>query len=84
MHPRLDGAERDAEPGGDLGRGLEVALELEEQSLRGPKAFLLGAALEQFFARYVTLNSFTETVVSTLERGEIMRWPTRLGSRHLL
>jgi type VI secretion system protein ImpG len=67
-----------------FGRGLEIEIEIEEQSLRGPKAFLLGAVLEQFFARYVTLNSFTETVVTTLERGEIMRWPTRLGSRHLL
>lgn len=67
-----------------FGRGLEIALELEEQAFRGPKAFLLGAVLEQFFAKYVSLNSFTETVVSTLERGEIMRWPTRLGSRHLL
>ena len=67
-----------------FGRGLEVELELEEQSLRAPKAFLLGAVLEQFFAKYVSLNSFTETVVTTLERGEIMRWPTRLGSRHLL
>jgi type VI secretion system protein ImpG len=67
-----------------FGRGLQIELELEEQSLRGAKAFLLGAVLEQFFAKYVSLNSFTETVVSTLERGEIMRWPTRLGSRHLL
>lgn len=67
-----------------FGRGLEIELGLEEQSLRGPKAFLLGAVLEQFFAKYVTLNSFTETVVTTLERGEIMRWPTRPGSRHLL
>ncbi|HEX5077661.1 MAG TPA: type VI secretion system baseplate subunit TssF [Geminicoccaceae bacterium] len=67
-----------------FGRGLEVEVEIEEQSLRDPKAFLLGAVLEQFFARYVSLNSFTETVVTTLERGEIMRWPTRLGSRHLL
>jgi type VI secretion system protein ImpG len=67
-----------------FGRGLEIELEIEEQSLRDPKAFLLGAVLEQFFAKYVTLNSFTETVVTTLERGEIMRWPTRLGSRHLL
>jgi type VI secretion system protein ImpG len=67
-----------------FGRGLEIELELQEQSLRGPRAFLLGAVLEQFFAKYVTLNSFTETVVTTLERGEIMRWPTRLGSRQLL
>jgi type VI secretion system protein ImpG len=67
-----------------FGRGLEIELELAEQSLRGPKAFLLGAVLERFFAKYVTLNSFTETVVTTLERGEIMRWPTRIGSRQLL
>jgi type VI secretion system protein ImpG len=67
-----------------FGRGLEIDLELEEQSFRNAKAFLLGAVLEQFFAKYVTLNSFTETVVSTLERGEIMRWPTRLGRQHLL
>jgi type VI secretion system protein ImpG len=67
-----------------FGRGLEIALELEDRSFRGPKAFLLGAVLEQFFAKYVTLNSFTETVVTTLERGEIMRWPTRLGSQSLL
>ena len=67
-----------------FGRGLEIEVEIEERSLRDPKAFLLGAVLEQFFARYVSLNSFTETVVTTLERGEIMRWPTRLGSRHLL
>ena len=40
--------------------------------------------LEQFFARYVSVNSFTETVVDTIGRGEIMRWPARIGTRHII
>ena len=46
--------------------------------------FLLAAVLEQFFSRYVSINSFTETVLKTPARGEIKRWPARIGRRHLL
>ena len=42
------------------------------------------AVLEQFFARYVSMNSFTETVVKSVERGEIMRWTARSDSRPVL
>ena len=65
-------------------RGLEVTLDFEEGYYEGVGCFLLGAVLERFLAKYVSLNSFTETVVKTRERGEIMRWPTRIGRRHLL
>jgi type VI secretion system protein ImpG len=40
--------------------------------------------LDRFFAKYVSINSFTETVLRTLGRGEIMRWRTRIGQRHTL
>ena len=50
----------------------------------GSGAFLLGAVLEQFFGRYVSINSFTETVIHTTEHGEIMRWPSRAGTRQIL
>ena len=50
----------------------------------GTGAFLLGAVLEQFFAKYTTINAFTETVIATLERGEVMRWPARIGRRNTL
>jgi type VI secretion system protein ImpG len=43
--------------------------------------FLLGAVFERFLARYVSLNSFTETVLRSTERGEIMRWKARPGRR---
>ena len=65
-------------------RGLEVALTLDEEAFEGASAFLLGAVLERFFAKYVSINSFTETVVHTLDRGQIMRWPANVGKRHIL
>jgi type VI secretion system protein ImpG len=65
-------------------RGLEIAVTLEEASFEGTGVFLLGAVLAQFFAKYVSVNSFSETVVKTIERGEIMRWASRDGLRPLL
>lgn len=62
-------------------RGLEITITLDEDAFEGVGCFTLGAVLEQFFAKYVSLNSFTETVVRTTDRGEIMRWPTRIGRR---
>lgn len=67
-----------------FGRGLEVNLTLDEAAFGGSGAFLLGAVLAEFFARYVSLNSFTETVVKTTQRGEITRWPAKTGMRQLL
>ncbi len=56
----------------------------EEAAFEGTGAFLLGSVMEEFFSRYVSLNSFTETVLRTMERGEVMRWPARIGRRHRL
>jgi type VI secretion system protein ImpG len=67
-----------------FGRGLELTVTFEEASFGGTGVFLLGAVLERFFARYVSMNSFTETVVRTAERGEVMRWPARSGQRQLI
>jgi type VI secretion system protein ImpG len=65
-------------------RGLEITLTFDETAFEGVGVFVLGAVLEQFFAKYVSLNSFTETVVRTRQRGEIIRWPTRMGIRQIL
>ena len=65
-------------------RGLEITVTLDELAFEGSGIFLLGAVLEQFFAKYVSINAFTETVIKSLERGEVMRWPVRIGQRHIL
>jgi type VI secretion system protein ImpG len=67
-----------------FGRGVEITLILEEAAFAGAGGFLLGAVLEKFFSKYVSINSFTQVVVKTRERGEIMRWPVRTGTRTLI
>ncbi len=67
-----------------FGRGLGVTLTLAEGDLVGVGAAVFGAVLERFLARYVSINSFTETVLRTVERGEVMRWPIRMGQRHTI
>lgn len=65
-------------------RGLEVTVTIEEKAFEGTGVFLLGAVLDRFLAEYVGLNQFTQTVIRTPERKQIMRWPPRMGRRHTL
>jgi type VI secretion system protein ImpG len=67
-----------------FGRGLEITISVDESAFEGSGVFLFGAVLAQFFAHYVSLNSFTETVLSTTDRGEVMRWAAKIGQRNLL
>jgi type VI secretion system protein ImpG len=65
-------------------RGLEVELTFDERAFTGTGVFLLGAVLAEFFTRYVSMNSFTETVVKTLQRPEVKRWQAKIGQRQML
>ena len=76
---RLPGAGQTA-----IARGVEITVTLDETAFQGIGVFVLGMVLAQFFARYVSINSFTETVIKTLDRGEVMRWPMMIGRRHTL
>ncbi|MFC1782176.1 type VI secretion system baseplate subunit TssF [Planctomycetota bacterium] len=64
--------------------GLEVTITFDETTFEGTGVFLLGSVLEHFFAKYVSINSFCETVIKTLQREEVKRWPTRIGQRQML
>jgi type VI secretion system protein ImpG len=63
-----------------FGRGLEITVTLDDAAFEGAGAFLLGGVLSHFFAQYASINTFTETVVRTVARGTIMRWPAREGA----
>lgn len=65
-------------------RGLEVSLTMDEKAFEGSGIFLLGAVLDRFLAEYAAMNHFTQTVVRSVERGEVMRWPPRAGARRAL
>jgi len=66
------------------GRGLEVTLTVDETSFGGAGGIVLASVLDRFFAKYVSINAFTETVLRSPERGEVMRWPMRIGQRPVL
>ena len=65
-------------------RGVEVTLECDEGAFEGTSVVLLGLVLDRFFAKYVSINSFTETVLRSTQRGEIVRWPMKIGRRPTL
>jgi len=70
--------------GSGIARGTEIVVTMDEKSFEGSGAFLLGAILDRFLSEYSALNHFTQTVIRTTERGEIMRWPVRMGLRRPL
>jgi type VI secretion system protein ImpG len=67
-----------------VGRGLQLTLTIDETPFGGAGGILLAAVLDRFFAKYVSINAFTETVLTNPERGEIIRWPMHIGERHIL
>lgn len=60
-------------------RGLEIKLNFDESFFDGSGVYVLASVLERFFRKYVTINSFTETVLATQQRGEICRWRPESG-----
>jgi len=65
-------------------RGLEIRVTVDDMSFEGGSAILLGTVLHQYFARHVSMNSFAQTVLSSLTRGDVMTWTPRLGARAVL
>lgn len=64
-----------------FGRGVRLDLLLDEIPLAGVSPWLFGAVLEQFFARHVGVNSFSEFVLRSIQRGPIADWQPRIGRR---
>ena len=65
-------------------RGLEVKVIFDESAFEGSGVILLGAVLDRFFAEWAAINSFTQTIVASEERGDITTFPPRTGSGPLL
>lgn len=65
-----------------FGRGVEIEITVDELAYEGNSVFMLGMILDQFFAQYVSINSFTQLVLISSDRGEVFRWPIRIGLRN--
>ena len=85
----LQSARRFARVIGDHGisyvRGMRVEMELDEAKFVGGGVYLFSAVLEHFLAQYVSMNSFSQLAVRTLQRKELLReWTPKAGNRILL
>jgi type VI secretion system protein ImpG len=67
-----------------VARGIEITVTIDEKAFETTGIFLLGAVLDRFFAEYSGFNHFTQTVIRSVDRGEVMRWPPRMGMRRPL
>ena len=64
-------------------RGLEIDVTLDEDAFRGMGIFLLASILDRYFGATAQINSFTQTIIHSVERGKIKTWPKRCGNLEL-
>jgi type VI secretion system protein ImpG len=64
-----------------FGRGIECLLTIDETGFSGTSPYLFGLILEHYLARHVSINSFTQTELHSMQRGRVTQWPVRMGTR---
>ena len=66
-------------------RGQEFILSLRQDHYAGPgDLFLFGCVLDHFLGCYASINHFTRTTVREVMKGDVHRWPARIGKRPLI
>ena len=70
--------------GSGFARGIEATLEFDESKYVGAGVYLFSSVLEKFLALYVSVNSFSELIATTTQRGVLKRWPPRSGHQTIL
>jgi type VI secretion system protein ImpG len=70
---------------GVLMRGQEIRLKvLEDHFASRGDLFLFGSVLDCFLAAYSSINTFTQLLVEEAARGEVYKWPAKIGDRPLI
>jgi type VI secretion system protein ImpG len=66
-------------------RGTQVRMEFDEEQFTGAGVYLFAAVIEQFLGMYVSMNSFSQLIVRTNQRKEVVRqWQPRAGRKILM
>jgi type VI secretion system protein ImpG len=74
-----------SEHGISFARGIRVEMEFDEELFVGSGIYLFASILEQFLGLYASLNSFSQLVVRTQQRKEVLKeWRPRAGQKILL
>ena len=74
-----------SESGIAFARGTQVQMEFDEEDFSGSGVYLFAAVIDQFLGLYASLNSFSQLVVKTRQRREVLKqWPPRAGQAILM
>jgi type VI secretion system protein ImpG len=74
-----------SESGIAFARGTQVQMEFDEEDFAGSGVYLFGAVIDHFLGLYASLNSFSQLVVKTRQRREVLKqWPPRAGQTILM
>jgi type VI secretion system protein ImpG len=74
-----------SESGVNFARGMRVEMQLDEDQFVGGGAYLFASVIERFLGISASLNSFTQLVVTTPQRKDLLReWQPRAGRRILV
>jgi type VI secretion system protein ImpG len=66
-------------------RGQEIRMRLSREHFASQgDMFLFGCVLDRFLGSYAAINHFTTLTVQETARGEVFRWPARLGDHPLI
>ena len=65
-------------------RGLQVTLTFDDRAFEGAGFAPLAAVLDRYLADHVQINSFTQTVIRSQSRGEVLRFAPRTGTGPVL
>jgi type VI secretion system protein ImpG len=66
-------------------RGTRLEMELDEEQFVGVGVYLFASIIDRFLGLYASLNSFSQLVLRSKQRKEVIReWPPRAGHRLLL
>jgi type VI secretion system protein ImpG len=65
-------------------RGTSVELDLLEDKFSGEgDMYLFSTVLNELFALYTSINSFSRLTVRGVKQGEVYQWAPRLGNQIL-
>ncbi len=85
IHSRRHFARVFSDHGIEFARGTRVEIELDEHQFVGAGVYLFASILEHFLGLYVSLNSFSQLVVTTSQRkGRLREWAPRAGQAILI
>jgi type VI secretion system protein ImpG len=74
-----------SESGIAFARGTQVQIEFDEEDYAGGGVYLFAAVIDHFLGLYASLNSFSQLVVKTRQRREVLKeWPPRAGQAILM